>query len=646
VLTLRRLEVKGFGPFADEQVLEFPKEPGVTVVYGDNMRGKTSLLNAVRYAFFGKVLGRGARGERRLHTISNRELSAQGIFGFSVVLVFRYGDQEYELIRECRAKVAAPTNDGDYEQEIMLRKGQDLLGPQERDRELQQIFPNEVSRFFLFDGELLQEYEELLISESEAGPRISEAIERILGVPILKRARVHLTRLSEEADKQAARDAQRKQETQAIGTALQQAMERREAHQKEHARLQAQLKELTGERVEIEQLLQSTQRYAGILQDRDDAELKLLEAEKEEKRCRGELQAAMADGWRSLVREPVRNARATAQAEAQKEMESYALSLRSAAIDKGHCSICDQDVSQELRRRLRASMPAEQAVPATSNMAAAIGRLADLNRFSDTDNAGEVRQLYRRLNGLQLEQVTLKDRIADLKTLLADADPDSIRHSKASILEITEKIAAVRKAIDDVAMKAQELDLNIQRLKKKLEAFGGSDLGASQLRAKVLREGSEIFGAAVERFKSDLRQRVEETASRLFRSMTTEKQDYAGLTINEGYGLTIQHRDGRAEEARSAGAEHVVALALMGALQHNAALRGPIVMDSPFGRLDDKHTSNVIQTLPQMAEQVILLVYEAEVGKDRVRRTLGNRLIREYELERVSARRTNIVEIK
>jgi DNA sulfur modification protein DndD len=166
------------------------------------------------------------------------------------------------------------------------------------------------------------------------------------------------------------------------------------------------------------------------------------------------------------------------------------------------------------------------------------------------------------------------------------------------------------------------------------------------MRAKVLREGADIFGAAVERYKSDLRRRVEETASKLFLSMTTEKQDYAALTINEGYGLTIKHRDGRVEEARSAGAEHVVALALMGALQRNAALRGPIVMDSPFGRLDDKHTSNVIQTLPQMAEQVILLAYEAEVGKDRVRTILGNRLIREYELERVTARRTNIVEIK
>jgi DNA sulfur modification protein DndD len=69
-------------------------------------------------------------------------------------------------------------------------------------------------------------------------------------------------------------------------------------------------------------------------------------------------------------------------------------------------------------------------------------------------------------------------------------------------------------------------------------------------------------------------------------------------------------------------------------------------MDSPFGRLDENHTANVIHTLPEMAEQVVLLVYEAEVGKAKMRDVLKDRLVREYQLEYVSARRTNVREIK
>ncbi|WP_434420888.1 hypothetical protein [Nannocystis pusilla] len=532
-------------------------------------------------------------------------------------------------------------------QNVLLRRSNATLGPQEREKALQQIFPKEVSRFFLFDGELLQEYEELLINESEAGHRISEAIERILGVPILKRGRIHLRQLSEEADKLAAKEASKRQETQALGTALQQATEQKEAHQKELDRLQQQLTNLSVQKVEVEQFLQSMQKYASILQERDEAGARLDSASKDEKVTRGELQKAMGDGWRSLLREPVRAARAAAQADAQKELDFFLMSLRAKAVESGHCGTCEQDVSSSAIMKLKATLPAKVDVPnPAGGISVAMSRLADLNKFNEADNIGEIRQLWKRLRDLELEQVTLRDRISDLNAALADSDPDTLRRSKASYADVIEKISVVKRAIDDEMKKADEKDQNIQRLKKKLEASGTSDLRAGQLRAKILRNSSEVFGAAVERYKSDLRRRVEGTASKLFLSMTTEKQDFAGLTINESYGLTIRHRDGRAEEARSAGAEHIVALALMGALQHNAPLRGPIVMDSPFGRLDENHTANVIQTLPEMAEQVILLVYEAEVGKARMRELLGSRLVREYQLERVSARRTNVREVK
>jgi DNA sulfur modification protein DndD len=643
MLHLRRIEVNGFGPFADKQVLDFPSAPGVVVVYGENMRGKTSLLNAIRYAFFGTVLGRGAR-VRRLHTISNRELASEGKFGFSVSLDFRYETEDYTLIRECAPAVKSPSSDADYNQTVMLRRGTSVLGPQERERVLQQVLPKEVSRFFLFDGELLQEYEELLTNESQAGHRISEAIERILGVPILRRGRTHLSQLSDEADKQAAKEASKHQETEGLGHALQTATEQKEAHQSELKRLAGQLKELATQRTEVELFLQSVQKYAGLLEDRDGAASKLEAAVRAEVTLRSEIQKAMGEAWRSLLREPVRLARMSAQEDALQAMDVFVVSLRAKAVAAGHCGVCDQVVASEVKERLKASMPqqVDGTVDPTGRISRAIASLSELNKFYDGDVAGQVRLLWKQLRDCILDQVTLRSTITDLNAALADSDPEAIRLNKASYGEVLEKIAAVKKGIEDQTNKVKELDENIQRLNKKLAATGTAHLRESQSKARVLRDASEVFGAAVERYKNQLRTRVEDTSSKLFLSMTTEKQDYSGLTINESYGLTIRHRDGRAEEARSAGAEHVVALALMGGLQNNAPLRGPIVMDSPFGRLDEKHTDNVILTLPQMAEQVVLLVYEAEVGRSRMRELLGARLLREYELERVSARRTNV----
>jgi len=79
MLKLSALTIENFGPFKGQQTIEFDKEDGVSLVYGENMRGKTSLINAVRYALFGKVISRGAR-EIALHQIGNWESAQDGVF--------------------------------------------------------------------------------------------------------------------------------------------------------------------------------------------------------------------------------------------------------------------------------------------------------------------------------------------------------------------------------------------------------------------------------------------------------------------------------------------------------------------------------------------------------------------------------------
>lgn len=642
MLTLRRLEIEGFGPFAEPQMVEFPAGPGVTVVYGENMRGKTSLLNAIRYAFFGKVLGRGSR-ERRLHTISNRALAAEGKYGFEVSLAFEHDGKKCELVRSCKPRVLIPEKDEDYSEVVLLRRGATALGPQEQVRALHQIFPEEVSRFFLFDGELLQEYEELLINESETGHRISEAIERILGMPILKRGRAHLTQLMQEADKLAAREASKSQQTKALGASLQMAAEQKEEHQKDIQAKQAEFSELSQRKAELEELLKTKAKYGALIDEKDRLEVELEQASRHEKARRGDLQRAMGDAWRSVLFETIRAARTAFEIEAEKDWERVAATFRARAAANGYCEICNQDVTGAVLTKLR-GMVGEVEKPFSLDVSPAISRLADLRKFKDSDNADVIRELWSQAETLKLRQVTVRDRLSDLKGALTDSEEDSMRHATAEYGEVIAKQTVIRGFIDEATRKVDELDQNIQRMRKQLVA--APEQKAWQVRATVLGKAAEVFALAVERYKGELRQRVEDTATQLFLSMTTERRDYARLAINEGYGLNIVHQDGKLENSRSAGAEHVVALALMGALQRNAPLQGPIVMDSLFGRLDAGHTNNVIKTLPDMADQVILLVHEAEVGKRQIRDLLGGRLKREYVLDRVSSRRTNIAVVR
>jgi DNA sulfur modification protein DndD len=610
------------------------------VVYGENMRGKTTLLNAIRYAFFGYALGRGSR-ERKLHSLSNRERGSRGEYGFSVALSFEFDGDSYELVRECSPRVDQPQADNDYSQDVMLRCGQQVLGPQERDVALARIFPKEISRFFLFDGELLQEYEELVIAESEVGPEISAAIERILGVPILKAARRHVSELAGEADQEAAREASRHSDTVGIGNALNQAIDQRTAHIAEQKRKQDELDGLLRRRTELEGQLSADRRYAEILERRDAALKRAEDAAERKARLAGEIRNSMRQAWRTLLKEPIQKAVEEAQKALEAELENLRASLRQAALDNGECEICFQPISSVARDKMISATANTPAVAASGAL-----KRRELAGLQVSDNSGEVRQLIRRHQEAAVEEKTARDEAADDDAMLKDADPGSIRSTQASYHEVSEQIGFARQAIEAEAAKIALQDANIERLRQKLKQTSPGDLEAIERKIELLRSAEDVFQRSIDAYKSDLRERVEASATDLFRAMTTEKGDYAGLRINEDYGLAIIHQDGQAEEARSAGAEHVVALALMGALQKNAPLRGPIVMDSPFGRLDEEHTSNVVGALDKMAEQVVLLVYESEVGRERVRRLLGGRLQAEYELERVNSRRTNIRKVQ
>ena len=221
MLVLRKLTVINFGPFKDQQDISFPLDGGVTIIWGENMRGKTTLLNAIRYALFGRVITRGEQ-PLALHQIGNWEKAAEGTYGFKVVLEFHNSERTYELTRECKLRngISIPKSDSDYVQQYHLRRDGDVLSTNDAAIELSRIMPEKISRFFLFDGELLQQYEELLRNESDMGRQIKDAIERILGVPILTSTRTYLGQLHQDASKKESVAAQKNLKTKMMATSL------------------------------------------------------------------------------------------------------------------------------------------------------------------------------------------------------------------------------------------------------------------------------------------------------------------------------------------------------------------------------------------------------------------------------------------
>jgi len=146
-------------------------------LYGPNGRGKTTLHNAFRYALYGEILGR--RRAEQARELANSEARKQAGFGsFETTLDFGHQGARYRLTRRYDER------EKPHELTLLERDGVPM-SQDDSEKALQVIAPHSVSQFFLFDGELLRQYENLLDRDSEEGAALEQSIERVLGIPIV-----------------------------------------------------------------------------------------------------------------------------------------------------------------------------------------------------------------------------------------------------------------------------------------------------------------------------------------------------------------------------------------------------------------------------------------------------------------------------
>lgn len=654
MLALQQLQLENFGPYKGQHTIDFPSDGGVVIVYGENMRGKTTLLNAIRYALFGTVL---TRREARLTfaNIENWENAHEGKHGFKVILRFSHDGAAYELTRECRLRrdVATPQSDSDYEQHCYLQRNGEALGPEEAKDELVRIMPESVSRFFLFDGELLQQYEELLRDESEMGQRIKEAIERILGVPILTNARTSVKRLLDEAQKAESKAAQKSQETQELGNNHMRLLEQRSAHESEIARLSRDAQELKTKKRGYEEEVKKYERLLTLFNERERLNREVADVDKRRAEKEFRLKEVMAGAWRGVLGPKLREAISTLEskrdtlqiADSRKAAIVYLTELIDQGIANGSCPTCSEGLTDTARSAMatlkdRLAQEAQQSTNA-NELADVLRKVSILKEAESEFSPALVQELTDGIEDCRVEKHVRTHRLSEIEEATRSLDESEHRRIQADYDNSVKEITLIEQGIQRERDALAKVEQDIEKVQRKLDQLGGADLARDRHRREVSKRLFDLLNEAVDVYRNELRQRVERDASELFRKLTTEAE-YKGLQINENYGLRIVHSDGSVVPVRSAGAEHIVALSLMGALQKNAPLQGPIIMDSPFGRLDDQHTTKVVDSLPDMAAQVMLLVYESEMEPRLARSRLQGHLKREYRIGRVTARHSTI----
>lgn len=662
MLQFTGLVIENFGPFKGTQTVDFVDADGVTIIWGNNGRGKTTLLNIIRYALFGKYQNR--RGvDVDLPSLANLEGKKDGKYDFKVVLKMLNDGIHYELTRQyvVRKGIINPQRNDDYEEHVFLKKEGAILSPDQREHELNLIMPSEVSRFFLFDGELLQEYEELLMEGTQTGATIKESIEQILGVPVLTNGAIDTNSALEEYRKEKNKIAQSNAQTQKIASQMSVLEAEKQEQAVELERLKGELTIELDTKAKLEDEAQQSEHVSSLLKSLDDLDATIEEKKASREAILTSIVVATGEAWKGLVSSRV-ELMLTAIESQLKDLEdresahkvaSHFMKEMKAAAEKHHCHLCDQDIPDE---------KLEELIKRITDASSEYGGLSD-------DEIKVLQELRVRKSTLQSMKADSKKEIlelleAQLSTLEVEIDDaerqrktvreELERHGDVEELskgakENVKQLANCLKKIDNLRDgiqlekdKIKEVESALATLEDKLNKVStDSETQIAKRKVELCEAINRIFEEGIASYRDKLKDDVERDATELFVQISNDP-DYTSLKINDNYGLYMVHSSGEIVPLRSAGFEHVVALSLIGALHKNAPLRGPIIMDSPFGRLDPTHKSNITKVLPKMSEQIVLLAYTHEIDEQTARDTLGPELKREYRLQRYTSFNTQI----
>jgi DNA sulfur modification protein DndD len=651
-MKLHKLTIYNFMPYKGRQVVEFPREDtrNVMIVFGDNMRGKTSLLNAIRWGFYGRALGRHSR-PIELQELVNKDATLEDDWRMEVFVEFDANGHRYDLRRSAnrRSHVATPSRPEDFHVPVHLTRDGIQISGDQIEAEIDQFAPEQISRFFLFDGELLEEYESLLIEGSEQGRKIKDAIEQVLGVPSLINGRTEVGAILKSATKRQSSELSHIQGLEKAAARQQELTARQDAYDRDLKDLQERLSKVRSEKLKLDDDLLAADSVLAAKAKLDSLLILKKTCEDTRDRKKVERHGVLASAWQDLL-----DARLGVK---RSQLERRQLSLTQGLKQQGRlqsriedlqrlltsneCPTCGQDIANERRSHIGSTLgtlqtEATQISDETADLQTVSAQLASINKIRGINARDRLREIDKDAKAAEVELQRAENEIERLNDEIAGEDTAELSRKRVLQGEALKEDGRLSQSISNVRRDIEKIKEDLAVAQKAIEGLAPERSKRSTLKVSIATDLERIFAASIEELRDRLRTQVGKLADSAFKRMTTQKS-YQGLEINSNYGLSILDSAARKVPLRSAGAEQVVALSLIDGLNRTGRGVGPVVMDTPFGRLDIKHRDNILSYLPTVTSQFILLVHSGEIRPETDLTSVRSRIGAVYRISEVNA---------
>lgn len=659
-MLIKTLRMENFRQFRGTTKVDFSCDPNknVTIILGDNTFGKTTLLQAFNWCFYGKV-----NFDQRPDFLLNYELSEEMRNGeqqiVEVEITVLHDGTEYIITRTQRYNCtngnvrgeSVPTIKVSYKQE----DGQtESVKATQVDNVINNILPEDLSTYFLFDTER--------VSSISSRRDVAEAVKGLLGLSIMDSAIKHL---GDRAKKTTvigklygSMDLDGDAKAQEALNRIQTAEAKRSAIAEQLEDCDSQINQYDARKEQLDAILRDNQTTTTLQKKKEELERRIATERKALADATAAYFREFSAGSLSFFAQPLLSTASAFLKEVKvddKGIRDLTKPTIMELIKRGRC-ICGQELHEgnEAYQHLMAELA---YVPPES-----IGNTVRHYREKLSSFSRPAERTYDSLDERYKAILRSKGRIQDWEDELQSIS-DQIS-GKENMRQYESELADIRVRLRDLHAKKDRLNRDdgaqksdIERYKKiydSLTAVSGKNRQAMELiaYAEAIREWlAETYKEKELTIREDLETKVNEIFERMYhghrRVAIDAKYHVELLTTISDREIAAGESEGSNRVKNFAFIAGLVALA-KGKIVTDNSENGinlssepyPLVMDAPFSNADETHTANISKVLPEIAEQVIMFVMQKDWNY--AEPVMNDRVGQRYHLDKISETLTRL----
>lgn len=634
-MILDKLEMVNFKCFRGKNTIEFGREDkNITVVYGENGRGKTCIYRAIMFCLYGeRQLSQDAHTSKdelflvNTNSVRESEDTSEPTEAY-VELVFRHHGTKYTVRRSVYATFI---NNKQKEQEgdvrLFFQKESGDTTTYEDSKTIKEmiddVLDSRVREFFLFDGERI---ETLTKASEEQRLAIGKAVKQLLNIDSLKSAISILF----EKRKQLISLIQKN----AKGEHKKLLIERSECEQKQSDNL-SQIEnceeQISHALIRKEEYENKLKKFAGVqqkIQDKESCEDQVKDVIESLKSQRYLISSSLSDAASLLCIDALEDVFQCI--DGKKKNKEIPSRIRKELIDellkKRQC-ICGRPIDKDtpeceilhqwLKDIAQSQEMNDNAIELWGHLSHVVSNKSSIYHTSST-------ALTTYMN-LRKKKSKLEDQIAKIQEEIGSdirEDVNSfaglLKQCETDITNLTAKKINIEKENGELQAKIDDLNFKIEKEEKEQEKRG-----INETKEELLSKAKGILEQIQSEYIKEIRKKMATETTDNFRLFLDEKskEKFSHVELDDKYSLQVYDLyDVPYLAIISAGERQLLSLAFITALAQTATngrlYEMPLFMDTPFGRLSLEHRTNLIQNIPNMCAQWILLATDTELRRE------------------------------